>query len=95
MQKTKRVVNKKYLKEMSLRSCLLCGGGPCSPHHMTTKGSGGGDSHNNIIPLCIKHHREIHDIGIFTMIDKYNILLNWLIMNNRDDIIAKYKWQKF
>jgi hypothetical protein len=91
----KKVSNKKYLKEVSEMPCLLCGIYPCkNPHHITTRGAGGGDERENIAPLCTRHHREIHDVGIFSFIDKYKSFLLWLIRNNRTDIISKYEWTR-
>lgn len=34
---------------------------PLQPHHIKTKGSGGGDELENLITLCWKCHRLVHD----------------------------------
>jgi predicted restriction endonuclease len=39
--------------------------------HIKTRGSGGGDEQENIMPLCRLHHIEQHKIGIITFVEKY------------------------
>lgn len=42
--------------------------GPCTPgydvHHITSKGAGGGDTKENLICLCRKHHNMTHGAQI-------------------------------
>lgn len=49
-------------------------GGPCEgiteAAHLKSRGAGGADKFN-VIPLCTKHHREQHRIGIQSFAAKY------------------------
>lgn len=59
--KNKRIVNKKLLKDKK-GVCQVCGKtGQTDMHHIKTKGSGGDDTKENLIELCRKCHRLIHD----------------------------------
>lgn len=59
--KNKRIVNKKLLKDKK-GICQICGkAGPTEKHHKKTKGSGGDDTEENLIEVCRKCHRLIHD----------------------------------
>ena len=35
--------------------------GPHTVHHIVHRGAGGGDTKENMIRLCYKHHRFVHD----------------------------------
>lgn len=59
--KNKRIVNKKLLKDKK-GICEICGKrGQTEKHHKKTKGSGGNDTEDNLIEVCRKCHRMIHD----------------------------------
>lgn len=59
--KNKRIVNKKLLKDKK-GICQICGkAGQTEKHHKKTKGSGGDDTEENLIEVCRKCHRLIHD----------------------------------
>ncbi len=45
--------------------------GRIDPHHVTTRGAGGGDE--TCIPLCRGHHIEIHAIGVETFAKKHGL----------------------
>lgn len=45
--------------------------------HLKSRGAGGADR-NNVIPLCTKHHREQHQIGIQSFGDRYFAFPNYL-----------------
>lgn len=62
--KKRREENKDCLDEIRSMECSVCGAPPPSDaHHMKTKGSGGGDTLENLVSLCRKHHQEIHTLG--------------------------------
>jgi len=44
---------------------------PMTPDHIITKGSGGGDTLNNLMPLCMYHHVMKGAKGIVYMADNY------------------------
>lgn len=59
--KEKRIVNKKLLKDKK-GVCQLCGKkGQTEKHHKKSRGSGGSDTEENLIEVCRKCHRLIHD----------------------------------
>lgn len=59
--KNKRIVNKKLLKDKK-GICEICHTkGQTEKHHKKTKGSGGDDTEENLIEVCRKCHRLIHD----------------------------------
>jgi len=34
-----------------------------APHHIRSRGAGGGDNPENLLALCTDHHTEIHQYG--------------------------------
>ena len=65
--KVKRVVDKPLLHRFTQFPCAVgyvTHMRPVAGHHIKTKGSGGGDVEENLIPLCALHHSEIHAMGI-------------------------------
>lgn len=62
--KQKRIEDKKLMKELRERPCIVCEYSPCDPHHIKSKGSGGPDLEWNLLTLCHKHHVEIHQLGL-------------------------------
>lgn len=46
-------------------------------HHIKTRGAGGSDEVENLMPVCQKHHLEIHQHGLVRFAEKYN-LSQWL-----------------
>ena len=67
--------NKELAKKYSEMPCCICGSRKMvSGHHVISfKSRPDLDIDENIIPLCFKHHREIHDNGRNTFINKYAI----------------------
>lgn len=51
---------------------MICGDGGES-HHIITKGAGGCSCEINLMPLCRKHHSEIHALGVETFMNKYGL----------------------
>ncbi len=71
--KQKRVVDKKLLAEVRTRPCIICGITPSDAHHLKHRGSGGGDTAENLVALCRWHHAEVHQIGPSTFKKKYSL----------------------
>jgi hypothetical protein len=71
MTKKTRIEDKAILHSFYTRHCIVCGVRGCDPAHIKTKGSGGDDIENNLMPLCRKHHSEQHATGIVSFINKY------------------------
>ena len=53
-------------------NCLVCKTAPCDPAHVKTRGSHGGDTEDNVISLCRKHHTEQGQIGWVKFCYKYS-----------------------
>lgn len=69
--KQKRVQDESALEETREKPCAVCATSPSDPHHIRTRGAGGGDSAENLIALCRMHHTEIHQIGQTSFLIKY------------------------
>ena len=51
--------------------CEICRNYSDAPHHIRTRGAGGGDEPGNLLSLCTTHHTEIGTIGVQTFANKY------------------------
>ena len=70
--KQKRIVDRKLLDSYQGKTCAICFNSYGTvAHHIKSKGSGGDDIRENLICLCMKHHSEIHQIGMKTFFNKY------------------------
>lgn len=90
--KPTRHVDLELLAQVRLLPCLACAArdpeaaraavgdksNETHPHHLKTRGSGGGDVDRNLLPLCFHHHRQIHQKGISYMNHKYPTIAAWL-----------------
>lgn len=56
--------NEKCACEDSNHEILPCDGGLAEYHHIKNFGSGGSNHPNNLIPLCRRHHRMVHNKGL-------------------------------
>jgi hypothetical protein len=84
------------LQRVRDQRCLACGSLPSDPHHLITRGAGGKDEIDNIMPLCRRHHTEVHQIGLVKMSHKYVLVEEWLddhgwILEN----IGVSKWRNY
>lgn len=71
-QKRRRLVDNEAMQEARERPCAVCGArAPSDPHHLKSRGSGGGDEPDNLLSLCRRHHTEVHQIGGITFLNKY------------------------
>lgn len=65
--------------------CLNCGNYEPSGnvlHHIKTRGSGGSDSVENLMPLCVMCHTKVHQIGLLEFsnnekVESYLRLMKW------------------
>jgi len=97
--KNPRIENRELLDEIKTRPCLInwyvfnindpcrCSG-PTDPSHITTVGSFGNDTEDNVMPLCRIHHIE-WGWGIGKFLKKYPIARKWLEEKNRFDVLDK------
>jgi hypothetical protein len=56
-------VDKLVLKEVKTQRCIACNNPETDPAHIKSRGSGGGDTHDNLLPLCRRCHTEQHSLG--------------------------------
>lgn len=85
--KSKRVSDPELLEVVRELPCLACLRTPCDPHHLTTRGAGGGDTADNLIPLCRTHHQEWHAKGAVYMSFTYKAIEGWLELAGRTDVL--------
>lgn len=75
--------------------CLVCGSkGTTVGHHIITRGAGGPDEDWNLMPLCTECHREIHDIGTGTFVNKYVYAKAFMIHFNWQHNKKDNKWYR-
>lgn len=65
--KDRRVRSQKILQKVRESPCLICGTTPSDPHHLRIVGHQRGLGIKNgddfTVPLCRKHHEELHSFG--------------------------------
>lgn len=61
-------------------------------HHIKSRGSGGSDDKNNLIPVCKTHHCEFHSKGNTFMCGKYTSVRLWFVDNGWDYNQFLHKW---
>lgn len=59
---TKRIHDPKVLADVRGQPCVVCGK-PSDPAHIKSRGAGGDDTHDNVLPLCRSHHIKQHALG--------------------------------
>lgn len=68
--KPKRIKDESALGTIRKMKCIVCGL-VAEPHHIKSRGAGGDDTIENLLPLCRIHHTEIHTIGLKAFKLKY------------------------
>ncbi len=61
--KRRRWVNEKYTRWVKTQPCACCGKPADDPHHLIGHGQGGMGTKAHdlfVLPLCRKHHDELH-----------------------------------
>jgi hypothetical protein len=69
------------VKFQQMKQCIVCGQPGAERHHIKTRGSGGTDDEWNIMYLDRRHHQEVHQIGIITFTEKYEVVRRYLELN--------------
>lgn len=71
-----------YKEFIKKQECCIkpCNNYIVDPHHVKTRGAGGKDE-ENLIPLCRKHHTELHTIGRMSFQIKYDLDYEKLIQH--------------
>lgn len=70
MAKKIRIQDKALLKSVKSERCVICGK-DSDPCHIKSRGSGGDDVPENLIPMCRNHHGTQHSIGWSRFIELY------------------------
>lgn len=73
MVKPKRVINRALLDSIAALPCLVCGG-KSDPCHIKSRGAGGADNPENLLPLCRRHHSESHSMNWHRFAGKYPVV---------------------
>jgi hypothetical protein len=101
-KKFNRIKNPKLCESYRSMSCILLGAtsgkedkcyGLVVGHHIKSVGSGGHDLPTNLIPLCEKHHEEIHK-GLNKFTNKYPKISIWLTRNGWSFNTSINKWRE-
>lgn len=90
IEKPKRKRNTILISYLGARlECAACTSSPPSDmDHITTRGAGGDDSLENMMPLCRVCHQIRHKPGIVYMADHYPGYVDYMDMVDRADVIA-------
>lgn len=85
--------DKEFMKSFRGLPCLCCGT-IIGTHaeHVKTKGSGGKDELDNVMPICLIHHNEKNWKGRIHMSEKYPDYKKWLLDNGW--FLSLGKWRK-
>ena len=63
--------SRERVRAVQAMPCVVCGALPSENAHVRSRGAGGGAA--DIVPLCMAHHREQHDVGIATFQERHSI----------------------
>lgn len=85
-----RKTDKKFVDSYREKPCVVCFTTyQTVAHHITSRGAGGGDTKDNLMPVCFTHHRMIHDKGNAFMIKTFKQYEQFLIDLGRQDVIDR------
>ena len=73
-------------------TCLACNLIHIDYHHVKSRGAGGCDGKHNLMPLCRRHHVQIHKLGLNNMVSNYSKIRLFLYTHGYeyDEIRNKY-----
>jgi 5-methylcytosine-specific restriction endonuclease McrA len=96
--KEARIRNPELIKFVRNQPCLICGKtAPNDAHHVISRGAGGEDEPENLMPLCSGvggHHSMWHQRGILTMSKTFPQVSNWLKLAGFEICETKGTWKK-
>jgi len=72
----------------------MCMKQPVDAHHVKTRGAGGSDIIENLMPLCRAHHSEIHAKGLMWASKNYSSVEYWLGRNGWEVDKFDKKWKR-
>lgn len=64
-------------------------------HHVKSFGSGGKTVTNNLLPLCVEHHHQIHYYGLGFFASGYQSVFNWLMTHGWEFDKTRLKWVNY
>ncbi len=79
LAKNKPGRSKRYLEYIRSEPCCACQATPAEPHHTAKAGVGMKSSDFSTIPLCRKHHSELHNNGIVRFENDNHIILSLVV----------------
>lgn len=92
LNKNKRTEDKELLETVRSINCIGClKDPPNEAHHVTSRGAGGDDSWDNVMPLCQACHYRWHLRGPGYMIENHPAIKTWLEMAGRQDVFDRIK----
>lgn len=87
-RRVKRIVDEALLEIVRQQPCTACRERPPSdPDHITHRGAGGGDTIDNVMPLCRACHVLRHSMGWKRFFTIFPSVYFWLKEKGRIDII--------
>lgn len=93
--KEARIRNPDLIKFVRNQPCLICAKpGPGDAHHVISRGAGGEDEPENLMPLCRFCHGLWHHKGILTMSKTFPKVENWLKLAGFEICETKGTWKK-
>lgn len=74
----KKASNKNY--QCHHEPCTACGEFYLQRcyHHVVTQRRGGSDGEHNLMPLCARHHSEVHSCGLRRFSERHGNVQAWL-----------------
>jgi 5-methylcytosine-specific restriction endonuclease McrA len=86
--KPQRTKNRELLDWIKEMRCVACGlSGPSDPAHIRSRGAGGGDTFDNVIPLCRPCHSLQHNSGWAYFSERYPQIQFELLVRGRADLL--------
>lgn len=85
------------IQSVKMQPCVACKPGeqkwPTEAHHVITRGAGGKNEPDNLMPLCKFHHTGVggwHQLGRFTFISNHPNVEKWLVDHNVQWLLDQY-----
>jgi len=77
MKKKNPKLSEKFKDFVRELGCVVCGDN-VNPHHLLSRGAGGTDELKNLVPLCVYHHAELHQIGKSSFFKRHNLTTDFI-----------------
>jgi len=90
--KRRRVEDKGLIESVKQLPCAACGRYGVDADHVKTRGAGGDDVLNSMMPLCREDHVKRHQMGLLWLSNKYEGVRSWLAQNGWEFDPVLYRW---